>query len=363
VAFPQVSDADTQSGTVTSDTDPWALTYPTNLANGDLILAFIATDGGVAPSWPAGWFSNSTGSTTTLGWAKKKSDGTETGSFNVTLSQAEQGGWRVFRITNWEGTIGTGIINNSAGASVVSLATSGTSTTPNPPALNPNNWGSEDTLWFAAAGAAASATFSAFPGSYTNTSSDVAGGASAASLGIARRELNTASEDPGTFTVSSTVVWQAVAIGIRPIPSTNAPAESAAATGIAANASPTATGSTFQSDFVQLDAFQTAVELNAPAGNAAATGAAYVLSMATAASIGAGSGTGTAYAPTAGSLTPAAAGLASGTGAAQVAATLVVGSAGAGTATGTAYTPMVNAIAGTPHRVIAGHSLRATKTF
>jgi hypothetical protein len=363
VAFPQVSDADTQSGTVTSDTDPWALTYPTNLANGDLILAFIATDGGVSPSWPAGWLSNFTGGTSTLGWAKKKSDGTETGSFNVTLSQAEQGGWRVFRITGWEGTIGTAFANSSASSSVVALGSSGTNTTPNPTSLNPNNWVTEDTLWFAAAAASASATFSAFPSSYTNTSSDVAGGASAASLGIARRELNTAAEDPGTFTISSSVAWYAVTVGIRPIPSTNAPAENAAATGAAANASPTATGSTFQSDFVQLDAFQTAVELNAPAGNAAAAGAAYVISSAIEAGIGAVSATASAYAAAAGVLSQAPAGLASGTGAAQAPVVSLAVNAGAGTAAGTSYDATVNAMAGTPHRVIAGHTLRATKTF
>jgi hypothetical protein len=367
MVFPLVSDADTQSGTVTSDSSSWTLTYPTNLANGDLILAFMAldNDGSVLnPSLPAGWISDTSelvGLSALV--AKRKSDGTESGTFSVGLDSAQQGAWRIFRITGWEGTLGTAAGNVTASGAVVdTVGPDGTSTAPDPNLLNPANWVTEDTLWFASAAAAASPAFTVFPTSYTNTSSDVSGGASGASLGIARRENATSSENPSAFTIDASVVHQEWTVAVRPAPATNASAGNAAATGIAANASPTATGSTFQSDFVQLDAFQTAVELNAPAGNAAATGAAYVLSMATAANIGAGSGTGTAYAPTAGSLTQAAAGLASGTGAAQVAATSVVGTSGAGTATGTAYTPMVNAIAGTPHRVIAGQSLRATKT-
>jgi len=216
VAFPQVSDADTQNGTVTSASTSWSLTYPTNLANGDLILLFFALNDVQTPSLPAGWVVDyGTNSPVLQGIGKKKSDGSETGTFTLSITGAVTGAWRVFRITGWEGTLGTAGGNFSSSGAVPEATGSGTSTTPDPPSLNPNNWGTENTLWFAVAGADASPSFSGFPASYTNTSSDVPGG-SAPSMGIARRELTAASENPGTFTVSTSSAWICLTAAVRP---------------------------------------------------------------------------------------------------------------------------------------------------
>lgn len=222
MAFPAVQTADTKNGTVTSNSTSWTLTYPTNLASGDLILAFVATDGNTTttPSWPAGWVSTATtdsNTATTLIVAKKLSAGTETGNFTLTLPASEQGGWRIFRITGWGADLGTTFDNTSTSKDVVIASTSGASTTPNPPSLDPDPWGTEDVLWVAAMAADTSRTISTFPTNYTTTSSDVSGGATGATLATSFRNVNAASEDPGTYTISASDDWVAATVAIASV--------------------------------------------------------------------------------------------------------------------------------------------------
>jgi hypothetical protein len=220
--FPAVQDADTQSGLVSVDSSSWTLTYPTNLQNGDLILLVAATDDiGTPVTLPADWVSNAwvNGISLTHIVGKKKSDGTETGNFTLTLNAVQQGCWRVLRITDWEGTLGTTFddTNATTNGSVTRTAAEGASTTPNPPLLNPSNWGSADTLWIVAGFADnGDSTFTGFPTNYTNTSAQESGGASGAALGVARRAFAAESEDPGDFTIDLSEQWITTTIAIRP---------------------------------------------------------------------------------------------------------------------------------------------------
>jgi hypothetical protein len=219
MAFPQVVDADTKSGVVTSNSTSWTLTYPTNLASGDLILAFMATDGVPNPTFPAGWLvsaKTAPGSAAKLIFAKKLSGGTETGNFTVTLDASEQGSWRVFRITGWEGTIGTSFVNDSFSGAVLANATaSGTSANPDPASLDPVNWATEDTVWFAACAVDTSRTISVYPLADRNTA-DVSGGAGGATLGVCSKNDAVSSLDPGTFTISASDDWAAATVAVRP---------------------------------------------------------------------------------------------------------------------------------------------------
>lgn len=222
MAFPIVADADTKNGVVTVDTLSWTLTYPTNLVSGDLVLALAASAGSVAGSIAGtGWvkvIDDARFSAVTLYAFMKPSLGTETGTFALDLNSAVQGGWRVFRITGWYGgTIAEGP-GSTNGDSTSGGDVSGTSANPDPPSRAPTNWSGEDTLWFAFAGIATSRTISVFPASYTNTASDVSGGALGATLGTCSRALTAASEDPGTFTISASDSWVAATIAIRPKP-------------------------------------------------------------------------------------------------------------------------------------------------
>lgn len=221
MAFPTISDADTKAGTVTSNSTSWTLTYPTNIAAGDLLLAFVAIDGGGSgASFPAGWVTVSQTSTANvIALSKKKAVGSETGTFTMTTA-SEQGAWRIFRIpaATWEGTLGT---DWDAGAGSVDyyIGTSA-SDTPNPPNFDPPGWDVEDTLWFAACSVDTSRTISQFPAGWTNktgTNGDVSGGSNGATLGIAVLSAATASQDPGTFTISTSDDWVAVTVAVRPM--------------------------------------------------------------------------------------------------------------------------------------------------
>lgn len=228
MTFPAVTTADTKTGSATSNSTTLTLTYPTNLATGDLILAFVGRDGAEAlGTWPAGWVRAGAGSTCCAIVAKKKSDGTETGNFNVTSLNSEQGPWRVVRIPAalWEGTLGTTFSNvASSDGSVVQVTSSeGSDANPNPDSNNPTNWASEDTLWIAVSACDAAVTYTGFPSSYTQEDHTTAGGHAASSggsngagLGVAYRQLNASSEDPGTFTLSGSEQWRCITIAVRP---------------------------------------------------------------------------------------------------------------------------------------------------
>jgi len=221
MAFPQISPdnaTETPRGTVTSNSTSWTLTYPSNLVSGDLILALVASDGTNSYTFPAGFVNASLtggGSACELASAKKLSDGTESGNFTLTLANSEQGAWRCFRITGWEGTLGTTFFNASDAGAVVRAGTGATDQNPNPPSLNPLNWDVEDTLWFAVCAVDTSRTISVWPLADRNTS-DVSGGAGGATLGICTTTSAVASLDPGTFTISNSDDWAAATIAVRP---------------------------------------------------------------------------------------------------------------------------------------------------
>lgn len=222
MAFPTIQTADTKFGTVTTNSTSWTITWPTNLAAGDLILLFAGCDGSVGYTFPdAGWIwrvAIVTGSATNGLLAKRIATGTETGTWTLTLSAGEQGGWRIFRITGWEGTLGTdfaslGGIGGAVEAERVSAG--GSSANPNPPNISPVNWDIEDTLWIAGCSADASRTISVFPLA-DNQTADVSGGANGATLGLCTLNDAVASKDPGTFTISASDEWTAWTVAVRP---------------------------------------------------------------------------------------------------------------------------------------------------
>lgn len=231
MAFPVIQAADSQHGVVTTNSTTWTLTYPTNLASGDLILVLLASDGQGATSTdsPAGFnvWSAGTGAAVSFIVAAKVSDGTETGNFTFSADASEQGAWRTLRITGWYGgslpasSQNIGIRQDADGFSINSyvFSTGTSSANPNPPALNPGNWDVEDTLWVVLAAVDTSRTFSAWPTSYSpgdNTWDDVSGGSNGASLSVQWRNNATASEDPGTFTISAADDWMAITVAVRP---------------------------------------------------------------------------------------------------------------------------------------------------
>ncbi len=221
MAFPTVQTADTTNGVVTSNSTSWTLTYPTNIQAGDLLLAFVASDGNSqTPTWPAGWVKDAIlgpSSAVTGIWVKKLATGSETGTFNVTGMGSEQGAWRVFRITGWEGTLGTttetGTTTDGAASGLFAI---GTSATANPTTLTPH-WGADDTLWIAMCAVDTSRTITTFPANCPDlNTSDVSGGAGGATLAVAMSNLNAIFFDPNAFAITSDD-WVAFTVAVRPV--------------------------------------------------------------------------------------------------------------------------------------------------
>lgn len=233
--YPFVADGDTTSGTVTSNSSSWTLTYPTNIGAGDLLVALIACDGSAIPtSGMSSWGINYRGSgANELTVALMAAAGTETGTFAVGLSASEQGSWVIYRIPagTWSGnTVGSGNTDLSSGQhnlpAYATAAATSASLNPDPPSVDPSEWATANTLWFAVMSADTSRTVSAYPSSpdtFTNTGSLVSGGSNGATLGWARLEQNAASVDPGTFTISNSDDWVAATIAVRPYSSGSFP--------------------------------------------------------------------------------------------------------------------------------------------
>lgn len=223
--YPQIITQDCTSGTQTSNASTWTLGYPANLASGDLLVGLIITDGNSGPEggWtiPAGWVprANNQSVLTSL-WMKKVSDSTEAGGFNVTLGNAasEQGSWRIYRIVNWAGILGTTFLADSNSGDVQQAGlSSGTSSTPDSTTIDPS-WAIEPTLWIAFMGADASRTVSAFPSNFgDHRTSHVSGGSTGATLGCATLSSTVLNVDPAAWTISASDDWQANALAVRPV--------------------------------------------------------------------------------------------------------------------------------------------------
>jgi hypothetical protein len=126
----------------------------------------------------------------------------------VTLSATEMGGAQIIAVRG----------SDSATATAASTADTGTDAAPDPASLTPS-WGSADTLWLAVAGYdQGQTTVSAYPTNYTNGTNVRANNTGGAGMGYARRALAASSEDPGTFTLSTSRAHAAVTLAIRPAP-------------------------------------------------------------------------------------------------------------------------------------------------
>lgn len=188
---------------------------PATVDAGDLLIAIVSVRN--ALTWntiPTGWnkISESAGggSVGELSIFYKIADGSEDGGTATWVtSVGSSAAWMVIRITGWHGTT----------PPEVGTAASGDVSNANPPTLSPS-WGAEDTLWLAVAGHAAisAAAFTAAPTNYLNFANNGASsGGAAVSVAFGTRELNAASEDPGTFTAGgSNRFWAAQTVAVRP---------------------------------------------------------------------------------------------------------------------------------------------------
>lgn len=194
MAFPTVAATNTSQTAAGATSHP--ISMPAGITAGDLLLAIIFADAALSTTPPSGWSKISS----IDGLYYKVAAGSDT--CTATTTEGSPSVHVSYRITGYSG-------DPEAARNALSSGTG------DPPSLNPSAWDAEDTLWIAGAGAFTSGVPSAAPTNYGNLVSRFDGVELA--IGTARRELNVASENPGTFTwPGGADVRGAFTIAIRP---------------------------------------------------------------------------------------------------------------------------------------------------
>lgn len=194
-----------------TDTDSHTVSLPAGIVSGDLLIAYFANNTDtVTVTWPGGWtqlFSSTNAGSHRLSAAYRIADGGEGGSITVTTSVVEEATWVTYRIDGYSGVpeVGTAVAAD-------------TSDSPNPPSLTAS-WGSLENLWFAIEsnrvfGSDSGRAVTALPTNYGNEVEQEV--ANYPYLSIARRSNETATEDPGVFTLSDVSDWIAQTIVVKP---------------------------------------------------------------------------------------------------------------------------------------------------
>jgi len=220
MAFPTITAV--SESNATADTATFTISRPAGVA-GRLTIVVLQTDGSPTLTWPSGYtvFKSTTLpiSGFSLFLAYKKEDGSEGTTFSVTSSVAEKFAAIVYQISGAE--------DPTTQPPEASIAQDQASTAnPDCPALTPTG-GAKDYLWIAVAAndgeeADDDTWGNTSPTNYTPSpprqkTSDIAGAASTnVSLETAERQLNAASENPGTFNNDVAHTYHSATIAIHP---------------------------------------------------------------------------------------------------------------------------------------------------
>jgi len=215
MAFPTVVTRATSTSN-TNGTTSHTVTLPASLVSGNLLVVAICFDnqaGGLAVTWPGGWTEllDSVDDTRALSLnvAYKVSDGGEGSSISVTTDNGEQAAHRSWQISGQHA---------SSAPEIGTTAAATYNSSPNPPSLTAS-WGSDDNLWLALAGLDnGGVTVDTYPSSYSQGAvvTSAGSGLAGATIGVAERENATATEDPGTFALSSSCDHLSNTLVIRP---------------------------------------------------------------------------------------------------------------------------------------------------
>jgi len=194
----------TATSTTSSNSNTHTITVPSGVVSGDLLIAFIALENDTSPasqfSGLTDGFSEIRDKTTggsagaSVGVFTKVSDGTEGANITVTSVDSDRAAHCMYRISGHDSAITPEI---TAGAS-------GNSTSPDPDSLTPAG-GAKDYMYMVfAAYERATTDITAFPTNYGSNQINhfIAAGAT---LGVATRELNAATEE-----------WQAFTLAVHP---------------------------------------------------------------------------------------------------------------------------------------------------
>jgi hypothetical protein len=211
MAFPVIESSAYSESTV--NTGSINATAPSGIASGDLLIAIAACDGNRSFVWDTGWVEladNSGSRGCTLAAAYKDAGGSEPSTYLVDNAGTERVACWIFRISGAE--------DPSTQAPEIAAANGGAATSIDPPSLTPTG-GAADFLWiaFGCMDVDGNNSISTYPSGYTNTSYNETGTTTGHVLLVkATLDSNTATEDPGAFTVSLSDTWNAATIAVHP---------------------------------------------------------------------------------------------------------------------------------------------------
>jgi hypothetical protein len=211
MAFPTVQTRTPGASSATATTH--TVTLPATINAGDFL--FIAFTCGNASAPTVTWDNTTAGTWTTIATAvqgagnvrgsyfSKVADGTEgNAALSIGLSVSAQASWTIWRVTGCQGAVEV-------------ISAGGTTSTVTFSALTPT-WGAEDTLWLAVAHIANTPTVSTYSTSYTDPARSAATGTSRNVTESCERLLNTATETPSAWTISSAAQHVQFTVAIRP---------------------------------------------------------------------------------------------------------------------------------------------------
>lgn len=207
MAFPQAEATNTSSDSGTSHT----VSLPAGIQAGETLLVFFCCDSSESVGWSAGWneiFEVANGTQVTLAVAWRKATGGEGASITVTTPGSEQSAHISYRIS--------GAIDPTSTAPEVSTGATGNDVNPNPDSLTAGG-GSKEYLWIAVAGSNSGAsTFSGYPYADNQVTSQAIG-SGGCNVGVCSDEVETDTQDPGTFTIDQSIAWVACTVAVYPV--------------------------------------------------------------------------------------------------------------------------------------------------
>ena len=211
MAFPQV--AATNSGNSGANATSHVINMPAGVAVGNLVIVCFCSDNDlttVSVSSGTGWaqlFTAARSGSCRVSVYWKVADGSGD-NLTIDTSASEGSAHTSYRITGFD----------SGTAPEAGTAANDFGTTPDPPTLNPAGWDIEDTLWIAIYGwDTGDRVHDAYPANYTgNQVTNRWNSTDGVGIAVSTRELNAASDDPGTGSMTTNVTWVANTIAVRP---------------------------------------------------------------------------------------------------------------------------------------------------
>lgn len=221
-----------EEGYVLAASTDWTVPYPTGVQPGDLIGGFITAAnnlGNLDCSFPAGWRNSRTNTPSNLSCiqtAKKLSDGTESGTFNIHWNQPSIGSYKIFVISRWNPVLGINFAGSdpNGGHFLGMTGTNGTSTTATiPVSTEAFSWkiSVEGALLFAYGQCDGTGQFPDGSQTYASAGYERLGttmnsGSSGASLIVVFRNMCNSSRVGPDFPIDVSTPWESAIFAVRP---------------------------------------------------------------------------------------------------------------------------------------------------